>query len=196
MTVELVLGLGNPGPQYAGTRHNVGFEVAEELRWRHARGVWTRRPDCELAMIVLDRSVVVARPLRLMNRSGAVAAGLLAELGLEPSDLLVVVDDIDLQLGALRMRSSGGPGTHNGLRDVCEHIGQDFPRLRIGVRGEGPIGDLADYVLSPFESDEVECARSMAQRASDAAELAIREGVERAMNRFNRRQFRAESAAG
>lgn len=196
MTVELVLGLGNPGPQYAGTRHNVGFEVADELRWRRGRGAWTRRPDCELAMIVLDRSVVVARPLRFMNRSGAVAAGLAAEFGLEPSKLLVVVDDVDLQLGTLRMRSSGGPGTHNGLRDVCDHIGQDFPRLRVGVRGEGPIGDLADYVLSPFESDEAECARSMVRLASDAAELAIREGVERAMNRYNCRQFRAESAGG
>jgi PTH1 family peptidyl-tRNA hydrolase len=184
--VELVIGLGNPGQRYAGTRHNVGFEVVEALRRRRGAGDWERRQDYETAVIVEQRAVVLARPLRFMNRSGSVTAALLSELGLDPSTLLVVVDDVDLPLGTLRMRPSGGPGTHNGLRDICDLIGCGFPRLRVGVRGEGPVGDLAEYVLSPFEPDEIERARAMALRAGDAAELAIREGIERAMNRFNR----------
>ena len=183
--VELVIGLGNPGQRYAGTRHNVGFAVAEALRRRCATGDWERRPDCEMAVIVEQRAVVLARPQSFMNRSGSATAALLSELGLEPSTLLVVVDDVDLPLGTLRMRPGGGPGTHNGLRDICDHIGCGFPRLRVGVRGEGPVGDLAEYVLSPFEPDEIERARSMVLRACDAAELAIRDGIERAMNRYN-----------
>jgi peptidyl-tRNA hydrolase, PTH1 family len=183
--IELVIGLGNPGQRYAGTRHNVGFAVLEELRRRCAAGDWERRPDCEMAVIMEQRAVVLARPQSFMNRSGSVTAALLEELGLEPSTLLVVVDDADLPLGILRMRPGGGPGTHNGLRDICDHIGCGFPRLRVGVRGAGPVGDLAEYVLSRFEPDEIESARSMVLRACDAAELAIRDGIERAMNRYN-----------
>ncbi len=184
--VELVIGLGNPGQRYAGTRHNVGFEVVDELRRRRGAGEWKRRLDDETAVVVERRAVVLARPLRFMNRSGSVAAALLSELGLEPSTLLVVVDDVDLPLGTLRMRPGGGPGTHNGLRDICDRIGCGFPRLRVGVRGEGTVGDLAEYVLAPFEADEAERARLMVLRACDAVELAIRDGIERAMNRFNR----------
>jgi PTH1 family peptidyl-tRNA hydrolase len=183
--VELVMGLGNPGQRYAGTRHNVGFEVVEALRRRRGAGEWERRPDDERVVVVERREVVLARPLRFMNRSGSVAAALLSELGLEPSNLLVVVDDVDLPLGTLRMRPGGGPGTHNGLRDICDLIGCGFPRLRVGVRGEGKVGDLAEYVLAPFGADEAERARSMVLRACDAVELAIREGIERAMNRYN-----------
>ena len=185
-SIELVVGLGNPGPRYVRTRHNAGFEVADELRRRRGRGDWLRRPECDLAVIVVSRLVVAARPLGFMNRSGAVAAGLLAELGLEPPNLLVVVDDVDLPLGALRLKASGGPGTHNGLRDICDCLGTGFPRLRLGVRGGGPIGDLAEYVLSAFDVGEVVRARTMVRRAADAAECAIREGLERAMNTYNR----------
>ncbi len=187
MSIDLVLGLGNPGDQYAHTRHNVGFDVAGEVLRRRGRGGWLIRPECELAVITPGRMVVIARPLAFMNRSGGVAQNVLADLELQPRNMLVVVDDIDLPLGQLRLRSSGGPGTHNGLRDICGEVGTDFPRLRVGIRGKAITGDLADYVLAPFTGDEVGQARAAIDRAADAVESVLRVGVEQAMNTVNRR---------
>jgi PTH1 family peptidyl-tRNA hydrolase len=186
MPVELVIGLGNPGPQYARTRHNAGFEVADELRRRHGRGPWLSRPRCELSALIIGRIVVLARPLSFMNRSGEVAEELMTELEIDPSRLLVVVDDVDLPLGSLRLKASGGPGTHNGLRDICGRVGTGFARLRVGVRGAGEIDDLADYVLAPFEHDELEASGGAIRRAADAVACAVRDGLSPAMNRFNR----------
>lgn len=186
MPVELVLGLGNPGRQYARTRHNAGFEVADELRRRHGRGPWLSRPRCELSALVLGRLMVLARPLSYMNRSGEVAEELMTELEVDASRLLVVVDDVDLPLGSLRLKASGGPGTHNGLRDICGRIGSGFARLRVGVRGTAVIDDLAEYVLSPFEHDELGASSAAIRRAADAVACAVREGIAPAMNRFNR----------
>lgn len=187
MAIDLVLGLGNPGERYVRTRHNVGFAVADEVLRRRGRGGWTRRPSHELAVITPGRMVVLARPLSFMNRSGGVATALLSELRVEPENMLVIVDDVDLPLGHIRLRLAGGPGTHNGMRDICQAVGPGFPRLRVGVRGTGIGGDLADYVLEPFDSDETEIAGSMIERAADAVEEALRSGVERAMNVYNRR---------
>jgi len=159
MAIDLVLGLGNPGPQYAGTRHNVGFEVAAEVLRRRGREEWMRRFSGELRVIAPGRMVVIARPLVYMNRSGAAARRLLAEFEMQAENMLVVVDDVDLPLGALRTRVSGGPGTHNGLRD---------------------------HVLSPFSPDEKNRADAAVQRAADAVEVALRDGLERAMNTYNR----------
>jgi len=193
MAIELVLGLGNPGERYASTRHNVGFAVANEVLRRRAGCGWTQRGSCELAVITPGRMVVLARPLSFMNRSGGVADALLTELRLEPENMLVIVDDVDLPLGKLRLRLSGGPGTHNGLRDICRQIGPGFPRIRVGVRGPQIGGDLAEYVLANFCADESELAEAMVERAADAVEAALRDGVERAMNAFNRRQFSTDS---
>jgi PTH1 family peptidyl-tRNA hydrolase len=104
----------------------------------------------------------------------------------KPEQMLVVVDDVDLPLGGLRLRLSGGPGTHNGLRDLCEKVGTGFPRLRIGVRGHDLSGDLADYVLSPFSGAEADTAAVAVERAADAVEFALRHGFETAMNIYNR----------
>ena len=187
MAIDLVLGLGNPGAQYAGTRHNVGFEVAAEVSRRRGRGEWIERFSCELAVISPGRMVTVARPLSYMNRSGAVARRLLAEFDVRVEDMLVVVDDVDLPLGALRLRASGGPGTHNGLRDLCDAVGTSFSRLRVGVGGAGEGIDLAQYVLAPFSPNERPRADAAVQRAADAVDVSLREGLERAMNTFNRR---------
>ena len=186
MAIDLVLGLGNPGPQYAGTRHNVGFEVAAEVLRRRGREEWTQRFSCELAVIAPGRMVVVARPLTYMNRSGAAALRLLTELEIRVEEMLVVVDDVDLPLGTLRIRVSGGPGTHNGLRDLCDALGTGFPRLRVGVGGAEPGADLAEYVLSPFSQNERDGAEASVQRAADAIDVLLREGLEPAMNIFNR----------
>ncbi len=117
---------------------------------------------------------------------GAAVAWLIDHLDVEPRQVLVVLDDVDLALGTLRLRRSGSPGTHNGLRDICERVGTSFPRLRLGVRGYDAWQDLANYVLSPFTADEQPLARHLVARAADAVESAIRDGIETAMLRHNR----------
>jgi PTH1 family peptidyl-tRNA hydrolase len=186
MTIDLVLGLGNPGVDYRGTRHNIGFRVVEEVARRHGVMDWARRPSCDLAVITVGRFVLLSRPLTFMNRSGEAARWLFGEFGLTPESMLVVVDDVDLPLANLRLRRSGGPGTHNGLRDLCEEVGTGFPRLRVGVRGDDMSGDLADYVLSPFTDNEAAAADASVVRAADAVEFTLREGFDRAMNTYNR----------
>ena len=186
MTIDLVLGLGNPGVEYQGSRHNIGFRVTEKVARRHGVMDWTGAGSCELAVITVGRFVLLTRPLTFMNRSGEAARWLLGEFGLTPESMLVVVDDIDLPLGHLRLRRSGGPGTHNGLRSLAEEVGTGFPRLRVGVRGDEMTGDLADYVLSPFPDDEVGAAEGAVKRAADAVETALRGGFEAAMNAYNR----------
>lgn len=182
--IALVMGLGNPGPRYASTRHNVGFRVVDELAER-------RRVVLEPAFWGVSGrgsdGVWLARPGLFMNRSGAAASAMLAELGLEADRMLVVVDDVDLPLGALRLRPSGGPGTHNGLRDLVDQLGPGFPRLRVGVRGADPWDDLAAYVLSDFPRAEAELVEANLRDAADAVECVLAEGLATAMNRFNRR---------
>lgn len=185
-SIELVVGLGNPGEAYAATRHNVGFRVVDEIARRHADCDWMHRALSSVATAGLGPRLVLAKPMTFMNRSGEAVGRLLDLLDLEPRQMLVVLDDIDLPLGTLRLRRSGGPGTHNGLRDVCEWVGRDFPRLRVGVRGDGPTGDLAEYVLSPFTDAEQRQLSGLVVVAADAAETAIVEGLDRAMERFNR----------
>ena len=186
MAVELVLGLGNPGPRYAATRHNVGFRVADELVRRSGAPAWQEHPPSLLTSIRLAREVAVAKPLTYMNRSGSALLWLLERLGLGPTEVLVVVDDLDLPLGRLRLRPRGGPGTHNGLRDLCDAVGTDFPRLRVGVAGDEAPADLADWVTSPFEAHEIEAASAAIERAVDAVEVVVSDGLTVAMNHFNR----------
>jgi PTH1 family peptidyl-tRNA hydrolase len=186
MAIEVVFGLGNPGEDYLDTRHNVGFRVLEAVARRHGVHGWIKGSSSELAVISVGRLVVLARPQTFMNRSGGAACEVLEQFGATPETMLVVVDDIDLPLASLRLRRSGGPGTHNGLRDLCGKVGTSFPRLRVGVRGEELSGDLADYVLSPFTEGETEAAAAAIARAADAVESALRDGFEAAMNLYNR----------
>ncbi|MDH3814605.1 MAG: aminoacyl-tRNA hydrolase [Acidobacteriota bacterium] len=184
--MDLVLGLGNPGVDYRVTRHNIGFRVLEEVARRQGVSDWEQRPSCELAVITAGRFVLLSRPLTYMNRSGEAMRWLLEEFGLTPESMLVVVDDVDLPLANLRLRRSGGPGTHNGLRSLCEEVGTGFPRLRVGVRGDDMTGDLADYVLSSFTEEEADAAKAAVERAADAVESVLSGGFEAAMNVYNR----------
>lgn len=184
--IELVVGLGNPGERYAATRHNMGFLVVDALAGRLGAAPWARFAQCALTSAPLGARLLLAKPLSYMNRSGAAVAWLLEHLDLTPPQMLVVVDDVDLDLGSLRLRRSGGPGTHNGLRDVCDRVGGSFPRLRLGVRGRAGWQDLADYVTSPFDPDEWPVAEQLVSRAADAVETSVRDGLETAMHRHNR----------
>jgi PTH1 family peptidyl-tRNA hydrolase len=190
---KLVVGLGNPGREYAGTRHNVGFDVAEQFAKRFA-GTFRRkiRFAAELAEVNLDGAkVFVAKPRTFVNRSGAAVGALLNWLKLAPPEMLVVVDDADLPLGQLRLRSAGGSGGHNGLRSIIETLGgnETFPRLRVGISRSRRIGeDITEHVLGKFSTEERHAAQQAISQAADAVECCCREGLAAAMNRFNRKK--------
>jgi peptidyl-tRNA hydrolase, PTH1 family len=184
----LVAGLGNPGREYADTRHNVGFMVAEELARRHD-GSWRAKFSGDLAEVRLDGlRLAVLKPQTYMNESGRSVGAAVRFFKVEPEALLVVHDEVDLEPGRLQARLGGGLAGHNGLRSVAQHLGTpEFARLRIGV-GRPERGDprpVADFVLSPF-SPEVD-VEGLVARAADAVETVAREGVEEAQNRFNER---------
>jgi PTH1 family peptidyl-tRNA hydrolase len=183
--VKLIVGLGNPGPKYDGTRHNVGFEVVDRLasRWdidlsgERFHG-WFGLGDCG------HERVALMKPTTFMNRSGkaVLAAGTFYKLPF--ADLMVLCDDLALPVGRVRIRKSGSAGSHNGLQDIIDRIGtEDFPRMRIGI-GER-IGLGAQYVLSPFDADERALVDRVLDHASDAVQCWIECGLDIAMNRFN-----------
>jgi len=182
--MRAVVGLGNPGNQYKGTRHNVGFEVVDELarRWSVALKKWKTTAD---TVVVRSRDVVLVEPRTFMNNSGEAVAGIMAFHRIDPTDVLVVVDEVQLPLGRLRLRRSGSAGGHNGLKSVIESVGDAFPRLRIGVGRGDAQWDLADHVLSRFAAEERPVIASALVRAADAVEVFIDAGIEAAMNQFN-----------
>jgi PTH1 family peptidyl-tRNA hydrolase len=184
---KLVVGLGNPGDGYADTRHNVGFAVANRLGKRARAEFGIKAADSRIAEGSLGGiRIAIARPQTFMNDSGRAVKKLLDRYRLDPADLLVIFDEADLPLGALRVRQSGGPGTHNGMRSIVNAVGQGFPRIRVGVAPAQPreVPDLAEYVLSPFDADERALADATMDRAAEAAEVALRD-LPRAMNQFN-----------
>lgn len=184
--IQLIVGLGNPGEDYRQSRHNIGFAVVEAVAQRYAAGGWrTETTHREAAAQIGGRPVVLAQPSTFMNRSGQAVSALIERSGLTPSEVLVVVDDVDLSLGRMRIRRRGGAGTHNGLRDISEAVGDDYPRLRVGVGGADVGTDLAAYVLSPFPDDEMEMVERVVEQATAAVEVAMSQGVGTAMNRFN-----------
>jgi PTH1 family peptidyl-tRNA hydrolase len=188
--LKAIVGLGNPGAEYKGTRHNVGFEVVDELasRWGIKLKSWKSVASIAVAT---ERGALIAEPTTFMNLSGEAVQKISAFHQIERPDLLVVVDDVNLPLGRLRIRPVGSAGGHNGLKSVIQHMGLDFGRLRIGV-GRGDLKwDLADHVLSRFGREEREAVEEAIGRAADAAEMFVAEGIEPAMNRFNARDDKA-----
>jgi peptidyl-tRNA hydrolase, PTH1 family len=184
----LVVGLGNPGRQYADTRHNVGFMVADELA-RRLGGSWRGKFAGELAEVRLDGlRLALLKPQTYMNESGRSVGAAARFFKIEPEDLVVAHDEVDLEPGRLQVRLGGGLAGHNGLRSVAGVLGTpDFARVRIGV-GRPQRGDprpVADFVLSGFPP-EVD-AEALVSRAADAVEAVARDGVEEAQNRFNER---------
>lgn len=186
--MKLVAGLGNPGRQYAGTRHNVGFDVIDQLTRRHRVtleaapvnamfGKWRR--DAEVVLLV--------KPLTFMNLSGEAVGGLMRYFKIDAGDVLVVTDDVNLPLGRLRLRGTGSEGGHNGLRSVAQHLGtMDYPRLRIGVGRGDTRRDLADHVLAMFEPQEQPEVEHAVTRAAEAVESWVTDGLAKTMSVFNR----------
>jgi peptidyl-tRNA hydrolase, PTH1 family len=187
--VKLIAGLGNPGPKYRGTRHNVGFEVVERLAERAGLRTFETGPADALiakARPAAGEPVLLVKPLTFMNLSGQAVGELVRYFKIDVADVLVVLDEAQLPLGRLRIRARGSAGGHNGLKSVIEHLGADVPRLRLGIgRGEDIRRDLADHVLARFDADETAEAARMIARAADAAETFITEGIAVVMNRFN-----------
>ena len=194
--VRLVVGLGNPGPQYEGTRHNVGFRVVEELARRH--GIKVRQRICRArvgAGQISDVGIALAKPQTFMNRSGDAVSPLARRYGLAPSQILVIYDDLDLPLGRLRVRQDGSAGGHNGIKSLIERLGtRDFPRVRVGIGRPAGSDDAIDHVLSEFTTAEEPIVARLIEQAADAAECWLAEDVEAAMNRFNVRGEGSESA--
>ena len=184
---KLLVGLGNPGDGYANTRHNVGFAVANRLAKRARADFGIKAADSRIAEGSLgDVKIAIARPQTFMNDSGRALKKLLDRYRLDPKDVIVVFDEVDLPLGTIRIRQSGGPGTHNGMRSIVNAIGEGFPRIRVGVAPAQlrEVPDLAEYVLSPFDPDEMALADKTMDRAAEAVEVAVRD-LARAMNQFN-----------
>ncbi len=185
----MVVGLGNPGRRYASTRHNVGFDVIENLANR-----WTITADSKQlgALVGVGRigsdKALLARPQSFMNRSGEPVRSLMGYFKLELDKVVVVHDDLDLPHGRVQLKRGGGHGGHNGLRDIAKHAGSDTLRVRVGI-GRPPEGwATADYVLGKWSITEQGTIPSIVDRAADAIECLLREGLDGAMNQFNVRQ--------
>lgn len=182
--MKAIVGLGNPGREYAGTRHNIGFDILDEVarRWHVQLRPWKSVAD---VAVVGARGIVLVEPQTYMNLSGDAVSRIAAFHKLDPADVLVVVDEVQLPLGRLRVRRSGSAGGHNGLKSIIQHIGAEFPRLRVGVGRGDPRWDLADHVLSKFGREERDAVADVVNRAADAVELFADEGLDVVMNRFN-----------
>ena len=184
----LIVGLGNPGEEYAKTRHNIGFQVANELARRYDLDFGKKIARSRVAEgQIAGQRVALAKPFTYMNVIGQAVVSLSQWYKIAPADeLLVIYDELDLPFGTLRLRERGSAGTHNGMKSVVGQLGsQVFPRLRIGI-GQGPPGrDAASYVLGRFTREEQEQVPEIIARAADAAEVVLREGLIVAMNRFN-----------
>lgn len=182
-TTRLIVGLGNPGPEFIDTRHNVGFKTVEELARR--RGApWQDKTDGFSSLVAVSAPLVLAKPQTFMNRSGKAVRDLLEFMKLDPIQALVIYDDMDLPFGTLRLRESGSAGTHNGMRSVVSSVGDRIPRLRIGI-GQSTPGEATNHVLSEFTEAELQAADQLVQRAADAAVAWAEAGAVTAMNRYN-----------
>ena len=192
---RLIVGLGNPGPRYRDTRHNVGFGCVDLLAERWGIAVNDRRRTTALGQgYHQGQPVVLAKPRTFMNLSGESVAYLLARFGGKPTDLVVVYDEMALPLGRIRLRARGSDAGHNGIRDIIRSVHTvDFPRLRIGIGGPGMSGSV-DHVLGRFSAEEAPAVNDAITRAAEAVECLLSEGIDVAMNRYNTDPRREEPA--
>jgi PTH1 family peptidyl-tRNA hydrolase len=189
LPLRLIVGLGNPGPGYARTRHNAGFWLVEELARRHA-GAWREesRHRCQLARVRIgSQELWLAMPQSFMNLSGGPVASVAGFYRIAAAEMLVAHDDLDLPVGALRLKEGGGHGGHNGLRDVIARLGEAFWRLRFGIGHPGVKGEVVDYALTRPTADEDRLLRDAVRAAADAIPELLEHGAQRVMNRLHAR---------
>jgi PTH1 family peptidyl-tRNA hydrolase len=193
--LKMIVGLGNPGPRYAANRHNIGFQSVDLFARRHRidlgrmqlRGIvgdgWITRPG---ALSARRQKVLLAKPLTYMNASGEAIGPLARYYHVDPDDMVIVHDDLDLETAKLRLRRDGSSGGQNGVRSIIQHLGsQNFHRVRVGIGRPPGRMDPADYVLQDFSSTEAELFVPLRERICDALELWLFEGIEAAMNQYN-----------
>ena len=185
--MKIVVGLGNPGNQYRETRHNIGFQVVDELARRWNAGAWKKRYEAEVSEHRAIGPVLLVKPQTYMNLSGTAVREAAKFYKTPAAEIVVVHDDLDLPAGRLRIRDRGGSGGHRGIESILTQLGSDeFVRVRFGV-GRPPAGwDSADYVLGRFASEEQDLIREAVTKAADAIEMILKEGAAPAMNRYNR----------
>ncbi len=185
-SLKLVVGLGNPGTKFQGTRHNIGYDLVDRLAQGGLSSTFSRKFEALCTEIDIDyRRVMLLKPETFMNLSGRSVGQAVRFLKLPLTDLLVVCDDLSLPLGKLRLRPGGTDGGQKGLRDIINHLGSDqFPRLRIGI-GDREQADAADFVLSRFRSTERATIDDALILASQAVAVWVTQGIDAAMNRFN-----------
>jgi peptidyl-tRNA hydrolase, PTH1 family len=184
----VLVGLGNPGDKYKGTRHNLGFEVVDLLSQRHARrGSYMKHQAWLMPVEIGGSEILLVKPLTFMNNSGHAVRDVLNGFDVDPSAAWVVYDDYNIPLGALRMRLQGSDGGHNGIASVIASLRtQEFPRLRLGIGASPGRQSTIDYVLGTFRKSEQKTADELIAYTADAIEAAATEGLGKAMNRFNR----------
>lgn len=186
--IGLIVGLGNPGPEYAGTRHNAGFMVIDRLLAGFPAGRFEERHTASSSVWAgkfRRRALLLQKPLTFMNLSGQAVALLARRSGIQPESILVISDDLDLPVGRLRLRNGGADGGHNGLKSIIAELGSSsFRRLRIGIGRPKP-GETVDYVLSKFEGEEERRFEASLAAAAEAVRTVLTGGMARAMNRFN-----------
>ena len=188
--MRLIVGLGNPDPEYQWTPHNLGFMAVDELANRAA--IRVERPEGK-ALVgrgkLAREEVLLAKPQTYMNLSGISVRDLLAKYALDVSDLLVMWDEVQLPLGTIRIHKDGSAGSHNGAKSVIGTLGtQDFARLRLGCGPEHQLNSRREYVLRPMKKAELEVAAEMLDEAGNAVEMILKEGIDAAMTKFNRRK--------
>jgi PTH1 family peptidyl-tRNA hydrolase len=187
--MRLIVGLGNPGPEYQWTPHNLGFLAVDEIA--NCASIRVERPEGK-ALVGLGKvageEVILAKPQTYMNLSGISVRDLLEKYELGPEDLLLIFDERDLPWGMIRIGERGSPGTHNGAKSVTSVVGtQEFARLRLGCGPDHPVSDLAAYVLRPMKKADLEVAAEMVATAGEAVEMILTQGIAAAMNKYNRR---------
>jgi PTH1 family peptidyl-tRNA hydrolase len=187
--MRLIVGLGNPGPEYAWTPHNLGFLALDRLA--ELAGARVERPEAKSLLgrgRLAGHEVLLAKPQTFMNVSGLAVRDLLARFECDPAETIVLLDDVALPWGMIRVRERGTAGGHNGLKSIIGALGtMEFTRVRMGVQPEHPVDDLADYVLRPMRRAVMESAAEMLDAAAEAVQAILADGVGRAMTRFNRR---------
>lgn len=183
--MKLIVGLGNPGPQYRNNRHNAGFLTLDLVHERASGSEWREKfVGIAARGVLVGHEVTMLKPQTFMNLSGRAVQRAVQQMGLTPQQILVIHDDLDLEYGDVRAKLGGGHGGHNGLRDITASIGPDYARVRVGI-GRPTVGTVESFVLNGFSKDEQVTLPDVLTRAADAVALAVVQGVDAAMNKAN-----------